>query len=135
VFASTASNAVGYGMTFLAIAGLYPQIPILFSWASNSFGNSSRRAVGIALPSALGQCFSFVGTLALYPSSDGPRYVKGNTVCCVLAFIGALSALTLHVLLSRENKRRDRVENHADCDKSKTIEHHGDKAFGYRYWA
>jgi hypothetical protein len=55
----------------------------------------------------IGQVGPVLGT-RLYPSAEGPRYVKGQAVCAAFLFFTALLALALRTLLVWENGKLDR---------------------------
>jgi len=60
----------------------------------------------------IGQCGPLVGT-NVYPAKEGPRYVKGHSICAGFLFFTVLLAITLRTLLVWENKKlaRDEVLN------------------------
>jgi hypothetical protein len=55
----------------------------------------------------IGQCGPLLGT-RLYPSNEGPYYVKGQSVCAAFMFFTTLLAFTLRCLLWWENKKLDK---------------------------
>jgi hypothetical protein len=55
----------------------------------------------------IGQVGPVLGT-RLYPSAEGPRFVKGQAVCAAFLFFTAFLALALRTLLVWENGRLDR---------------------------
>jgi hypothetical protein len=54
----------------------------------------------------VGQCGPLLGT-RLYPTNEGPYYVKGQSVCAAFLFFTALLAFGLRMLLWWENKKLD----------------------------
>lgn len=44
----------------------------------------------------------------MYPSSEGPQYVRGHAVCAAFMFLFCFLSLLLRTLLAWENKRLDR---------------------------
>lgn len=46
---STDDPHVQYAGTFLAAAGIYPNVPMGVAWNGNNIGGSTKRAVGIAM--------------------------------------------------------------------------------------
>ena len=69
-------------------------------------GSDTRRGIGIVMLNTVGQCGPLLGT-NVYPASDGPRYVKGQSICAAFIFFNALLAFGLRTLLVRENKKLD----------------------------
>ena len=70
-------------------------------------GSDTRRGMGIAILNLVGQCGPLLGT-NMFPSNQGPRYIKGFSVCAAFIFFNALIALTLRTILWRENKKLDK---------------------------
>lgn len=62
------------------------------------------KGTGMAILNIIGQCGPLVGT-RLYPSSDGPWYIRGMAFCSLFMIIVACLALTMRLLLVRENRR------------------------------
>jgi hypothetical protein len=44
----------------------------------------------------------------MYPSSEGPQYVRGHAVCAAFMFLFCFLALLLRTFLVWENKKLDR---------------------------
>lgn len=55
----------------------------------------------------VGQCGPLLGT-RVFPKSQGPRYIEGQSICAAFMFFNAFLALSLRTLLVWENKRLDR---------------------------
>lgn len=70
-------------------------------------GSDARRGMSIILINLIGQCGPFLGTTR-FPSEQGPRYVKGMSICAAFMFFSAVLALAQRFLLVWENKRLDR---------------------------
>lgn len=70
-------------------------------------GTDTRRGSGVVILNLLGQCGPLLGT-RLYPSTQGPYYVKGMSVCAAFMFFTTFLALSLRTLLWWENKKLDR---------------------------
>lgn len=69
-------------------------------------GSDTRRGVGIALLNLIGQCGPLLGT-NVFPTSEGPRYVKGQAICAAFIFFNGFLAFALRCLLKWENKKLD----------------------------
>lgn len=54
---------------------------------------------------AIGQCGSVLGT-HIFPSTQGPRYIKGFAVSCSLMFVASVAALVLTVSIQRLSRSR-----------------------------
>lgn len=74
---------------------------------SDNQGSDTRRGVGIALLNIIGQCGPLLGT-NVFPESDAPRYVKGQSICAAFIFFNGFLAFCLRTLLVWENKKLDK---------------------------
>jgi dipeptide/tripeptide permease len=104
-----AAHSVGarYFGVFLAAAGIFPAIGNVLPWVTNNQGSDTRRGAGIVILNLVGQCGPLLGT-RMYPSSEGPQYVKGQSVCAAFMFFFCFLSLLLRTLLVWENKKLDR---------------------------
>jgi len=128
------SNHVRYFATFFIVSGTYTTIGIVIAWYAHNLGSETKRATGTPLYMAIGQCGSILGS-HLFPSTEGPRYIKGFSVLAGLLFVGAICALILTIHYGHENARRDRVYGmHIPNTRVDTSEL-ADRAPGFRYIA
>ena len=102
-------TAVGprYFGVFLAASGVFPAIANILPWTANNQGNDTRRGLAFVILNVVGQCGPLLGT-RIFPESDEPRYVKGQSICAAFMFFTAFLALGLRLLLSWENKKFDK---------------------------
>ncbi|KAF2205040.1 MFS general substrate transporter [Delitschia confertaspora ATCC 74209] len=107
ILATAKSVAARYFGVFLAAGGIFPSIANILPWVLNNQGSDTRRGTGIVLLNLVGQCGPLLGT-RLYPSKDGPFYVKGQAVCAAFMFFTTLLVILLRSILVRENKKMDR---------------------------
>lgn len=63
--------------------------------------------MSVVLMNVIGQCGPFLGT-NVFPLEEGPRYVKGMSVCASFMFFSAFIAVAQRALLVWENGRLDR---------------------------
>jgi len=96
-----------YAGVYLAAAGIFPAIANILPWVTNNQGNDTRRGVGIVMLNAIGQCGPLLGT-NLYPTSEGPYYVKGQSIAAAFMFLVAILAFALRCILVWENKKLDK---------------------------
>lgn len=97
---------VRYFGIFLCASGLFPTIANMLPWVLNNQGSDTRRGVGFAIFSLMGQVGPFLGT-RLFPTNDKPRYVKGASVSAAFMFFNVLLAAGLRYRLSRMNQKLD----------------------------
>ncbi|KAL7953975.1 major facilitator superfamily domain-containing protein [Trichoderma compactum] len=106
ILASAKSVGARYFGVFMAAGGIFPSIANILPWVLNNQGSDTRRGAGIVLLNVIGQCGPLLGT-RLYPSNDGPFYVKGQSVCAAFMFFTTLLVICLRILLAWENKNLD----------------------------
>ncbi|KAK5452964.1 hypothetical protein LTS15_007113 [Exophiala xenobiotica] len=102
-----------YFGTFLCASGVFPAIANILPWVVNNQGSDSRRGMGIILLNLVGQCGPLLGT-RIFPKSQAPRYVEGQSICAAFMFFNALLALGLRTLLVWENKKLDKTYGKVD---------------------
>ncbi|KAH7115327.1 major facilitator superfamily domain-containing protein [Dendryphion nanum] len=114
VVLATAKTVAGrYTAVFLVTAGIFPAIANILPWVLNNQGSDERRGAGIIILNLIGQCGPLLGT-RLYPSRDGPYYVKGQAVCAAFMFFVATLAMLLRYILSWENRKLDNKSGRLD---------------------
>lgn len=107
ILAVAKSVAARYFGVFMAAAGIFPAIANILPWVLNNQGSDTRRGAGIVLLNLIGQCGPLLGT-RLYPSREGPFYVKGQSVCAAFMFFTTILVVLLRTLLAWENRKLDR---------------------------
>ncbi|RDX44403.1 MFS general substrate transporter [Lentinus brumalis] len=126
------NNHVRYFATFCIVSGTYTMIGIIIAWFAHNLGSETKKATGIPMYMAIGQCGSVLGS-HLYPSTEGPRYIKGFAVTCALQFVAALAAIVLTVSYRMENRRRDRKHGSPVPNATVDTTELADKAPDFRY--
>ncbi|KAI0805982.1 major facilitator superfamily domain-containing protein [Irpex lacteus] len=116
------NNHARYFATFLITSGTYTTIGLIIAWYAHNLGSESKKATGIPMYQAIGQCGSILGT-HLFPTTEGPRYIRGFAVSCSLMFVASIAALVLTISYRVENAQRDRKygkvsDRHAPVDTS-----------------
>ncbi|MCJ1297972.1 hypothetical protein MMC08_000761 [Hypocenomyce scalaris] len=106
LLATCKTVGVRYFGVFLAAAGVFPCIANILPWVLNNQGSDTRRGTGMVILNVIGQCGPLLGT-NIFPTSDGPRYVKGQSICAAFIFFNGLLAFGLRTLLVWENKKLD----------------------------
>lgn len=77
----------------------------------------------------MGQCGAVLSS-RIYPTEDGPRFVKGQSICAAFMFFAVLLASSLRCLLAWDNKRLARDQQRTDETVDIAIENYGP---GFRY--
>ncbi|KAG1745281.1 major facilitator superfamily domain-containing protein [Suillus lakei] len=125
---ATHQQDLRYGATFLVTSGTYASIGLMNAWSTN-LGSETKRAAGIPLYGAIGQCGGILGS-HLYPLTEGPAY---TSVSASLLFLAALCALLLSVSFRLDNMQRDQQYGKPDPNDMVDTSELADKAPGFRY--
>ncbi|KLO13698.1 MFS general substrate transporter [Schizopora paradoxa] len=123
---------VRYFATFCITSGTYTTIGLMIAWYAHNLGSETKRAAGIPLFMAIGQCGSVLGA-HIFPATEGPRYVKGFAISCALEFLGAICALVLTASYRRANRHRDELYGRPDTGGKVDTSELADKAPMFRY--
>jgi MFS family permease len=130
-----ANQHIRYFATFLLVMGSFAAVPLTLSWVSNNAPNESQRAVELGMLNGIGHCFSILATF-IFPSADKPFWRKGVGLNLAFNALAALVAVNLHLILRRENARRDKDECRHPSDTTQVdIDKYSDLAPGFRYVA
>ncbi|KAF8652407.1 hypothetical protein AX16_004435 [Volvariella volvacea WC 439] len=125
-------NHVKYFATFCITSGTYTSIGVIIAWFAHNLGSETKKATGIPMFMAMGQCGSILGS-HIFPKSEGPRYENGFGISCALAFLAALCALVLTASYRIENTRRDRLYGKPEPNARVDTSVLADKAPNFRY--
>ncbi|KAJ7778849.1 major facilitator superfamily domain-containing protein [Mycena maculata] len=128
----TALHTRYFGCICIVAAG-YANIPLIMAWQSGNTGAQSQRAVSLGMLNAIGQCLSILAAF-LFPTSEGPKYIKGCAVNVAFSVLGLLGAVAMTIYYRLENRRRDRVEGGTPPkDAVINVVEEYDLAKGFRY--
>jgi len=123
---------VRYFAVFCITSGTYTAIGVIIAWYAHNLGSETKKATGIPMFMAIGQCGSILGS-HIYPSTDGPRYIRGFAVSCGLEAFATVCAVVLWISYKYENARRDGEYGSPDPDATVDTSELADKAPMFRY--
>jgi len=123
---------IRYFATFCITSGTYTTVGIIIAWFAHNLGSETKKATGIPMFNAIGQCGSVLGS-HIFPKTDGPRYIKGFAVLCGLELLAAFCAIVLTISYRIENRRRDRLYGKPVADATVDTSDLADKAPAFRY--
>ncbi|OAT11636.1 retrograde regulation protein 2 [Blastomyces gilchristii SLH14081] len=92
---------------WMAASGVFPCIANILPWVLNNQGSDTRRGMGIIILNLVGQCGPLLGS-NIFPTSDGPLYVRGQSICAAFMGLNCFLALLLRTVLARQNRQLDR---------------------------
>ncbi|EKM77389.1 hypothetical protein AGABI1DRAFT_122128 [Agaricus bisporus var. burnettii JB137-S8] len=114
------------------VAGTYTTIGLIIAWFAHNLGSETKKATGIPMFMAIGQCGSVMGT-HLFPKIEGPHYIKGFAVLCALEFLAAICSAILSISYRWDNARRNRLYGKPKPGDKVNTHELADKAPGFRY--
>lgn len=135
-FSGQISDNVALCYTFVHVAtiSVYPIIPGGNTWTVNNVAGPHKRAMGVALMIALGNCGGIIGSM-IFKGDEKPRYQTGWGTSLGFICLGIAAACTLEMVYGRINKQRelkDREEIDANYSAS-VLEDMGDRSPLFRY--
>ncbi|KAK3317879.1 DNA-repair protein rad2 [Cercophora scortea] len=109
VLISPSSAGVHYFGCFLVAMGLYVVVGLPLAWLPSNSPRYGKRTTATGMQLTVGNASGIMAPF-IFPTLEGPRYVKGNAVS--LSMVGMATALYgfLWFWYARENRRRDAGE-------------------------
>ncbi|KZF23271.1 MFS general substrate transporter [Xylona heveae TC161] len=95
-----------YAAVYPATIGFFSAITCIIAWTINNQDSAVKKGMGMTILNVVAQCGPLIGT-RLYPDEDGPLYLRGMSICAGFMLFVALLAVTLRMLLLRENRKLD----------------------------
>jgi NO-binding membrane sensor protein with MHYT domain len=81
--------------------------PIVLAWIASTFAADTKTGVGLGAVIAVTHAVGIAAS-NIYPDSESPQFFSGNMVSGVLGLVAAMGAVLVSLLLTLENRRRDR---------------------------
>ncbi|KAG1785963.1 MFS general substrate transporter [Suillus plorans] len=119
----------------LAAAGVYTGNSLLLSWPGENVSGQAKRAVAVALQISVGDIGAIAGCLIYRPTLASHLYRTPNLIAIGYLLFAIVMTAYLWVMMSMENKRRDRLLSKGES-KDETEEERirlGDRSVRYRY--
>ncbi|OCL11338.1 major facilitator superfamily transporter [Glonium stellatum] len=95
---------VKYAGTFLAAAGIYPNVPQCVAWNANNVPNSTKRAVAIAMQVAFGNLGGVLSSF-LFLTKDSPHFYPGHGTLIAMLSMSTVTCMGMRWYLARENQK------------------------------
>ena len=108
IVVGTSSPAAGYTAMFMCAAGIYPYNALIFTWVLNNVSPDWKRSVAAPLFASLANISGVVSS-QIYPSSDSPRYLKGNAISLAMEAIACGGVGLVWLLLKRRDQKKERL--------------------------
>ncbi|KAL8279673.1 hypothetical protein RQP46_007986 [Phenoliferia psychrophenolica] len=98
-------NNVRYGALFMMCSGFFTSVPCVMVWLSNNIAGHYKRATATSLQLTIANFAGFVATF-IYPSREGPNYVRGHTIVLSLLCTAWVLTATNVAYCAYQNKRK-----------------------------
>ncbi|KAL8775812.1 MAG: hypothetical protein Q9194_003612 [Teloschistes cf. exilis] len=109
VLISDSSTGVHYLGCFLVAMGLYVCCGLPLAWLPSNQPRYGKRTTATGLQLTIGNASGVMAPF-LYPTSEGPRFVKGHAVSLALVGMSSILFAFMSWYLSQKNRRRERGE-------------------------
>ncbi|KAL2834628.1 major facilitator superfamily domain-containing protein [Aspergillus pseudoustus] len=126
---SNGGVAVHYAGCFLVAGGLYVMVGLPLAWLPTNIPRYGKRTTTIAMQAAIGNSAGIMASF-LYPSNEGPRYIKGHAISLAMGAFGVISFGTVWAYYLYENtqRRSGRREALVDGRTEEDLKELGDKS-------
>ncbi|OTA32004.1 hypothetical protein BTJ68_07361 [Hortaea werneckii EXF-2000] len=105
-------SQVHYAGCFLVALGLYVAVGIPLAWLPTNTPRYGKRTTATGLQLTIGNCSGIMASF-LYPTEEGPRFIRGHAVTMSLVAFGCVIYALLYAYLKREIHKRDAGERDA----------------------
>ncbi|ROV93513.1 hypothetical protein VSDG_06787 [Cytospora chrysosperma] len=113
VLMSDSSDGVHYFGCFLVAMGLYVLVGIPLAWLPNNTPRYGKRTTANGLQLTIGNASGIMSPF-IYPSAEGPRYIKGHAITLSLVGMSTMIYMFMSLYFKGKNKKRDAGEVHPD---------------------
>ncbi|KAG0236414.1 hypothetical protein BGW42_003572 [Actinomortierella wolfii] len=120
-----------YLSLMLCACGVYACIPVMIAWPSTNVGGHTKKGVTIATVISLSQVGAALGG-KIYMDGDGPRYIRGHSICAGLLVAEFFGIVFLKWYLGRLNAKRQALsaeEYQRACQGEELCDDHPDFRF------
>ena len=102
---SDVSSGVHYFACFVVATGLYVVVGIPLAWLPANAPRYGMRTAATGMQLTIGTSSGIMSPF-IYPTADGPRYVKGHTITMSMVAYSSVAFLCLSFWLRYANRRR-----------------------------
>lgn len=114
---SSAATGIGprYFGAMIMLPGIYTGFNMSMVWTANTmYRPAAKRASAVAFNNAFSTLAGIYGSY-LYPNNAAPRFVLAFSVNAAMAFMAIITAVVLHFVLKRENRKLELKEQEAEA--------------------
>lgn len=124
----TASKAAGYAAMFILVCGVYAFSCLMMTWVATTLSPDYKRAIGLPIFASIGNCSGMVSG-QLYPPSQAPRYIMGNSISAGLELVAAFFVVATWFVLRRRNQKKEKMI----AEGATTNGYSDDRALDFKY--
>ncbi|KAF2148850.1 MFS general substrate transporter [Myriangium duriaei CBS 260.36] len=103
------NSGVHYAGCFLVALGLYVLVGLPLAWLPSNNPRYGKRTTATGLQLTIGNASGITASF-LYPSKEGPRFLRGHGVSVSLVALGVLIYAFMSIWFTAENKKRENGE-------------------------
>ncbi|KAG0195530.1 hypothetical protein BGX28_001185 [Mortierella sp. GBA30] len=107
IITKDSSTVVRYICLTITSIGNFSGTPALLSWMSSNYGGHTKRGVAIAIINSFGNIGGIIAGQIYRQDDAASGYIRGHAICAGVLGCSICLVLTMKVLLTRENRRRD----------------------------
>lgn len=108
IIVGTDNRIAGYIAMYILVLGVYSVSCLMITWMATNLVPDYKRSVGLPIFCSIGNCSGFVAG-QLYPASQGPRYVMGNSISAGLEAVSVVFIALTWLLLRRRNAQKEKM--------------------------
>lgn len=112
----------------IVIAGVYAFSALCVTWVATNLVPDHKRSVGLPFFYSIGNLSGLVSS-QLYPSVEGPRYVKGNAISAGLEVVAVFFVIAAWFILRRRTAQKAKLLAEGATTNGKE----GDEALDFKY--
>ncbi|CAG8957289.1 hypothetical protein HYFRA_00010712 [Hymenoscyphus fraxineus] len=125
---ATPDKVAGFAAMFILVLGVYSVSCLMITWMATNLIPEYKRSVGLPIFCSIGNCSGLVSG-QLYPPSQGPRYIMGNSISAGLEVVSVVFVGLTWLLLRRRNAERKKLITQGATTNGMA----GDKALDFEY--
>jgi MFS family permease len=127
------SYRIQYMAVYFSTIGFYTAEPMIVTWAMNNWAGHWKRCISSGIFTGIGTISGLIAS-NIYPSKDGPRFVKGYSITLGGLVLLGMTATVFFVGLKMENRRRRQGKRDYRYDlPSRQLENMGDAHPNFRF--
>jgi hypothetical protein len=121
-------NLSGREPVLTIVIGVYAFSALCVTWVATNLVPDHKRSVGLPFFYSIGNLSGLVSS-QLYPSTEGPRYVKGNAISAGLEVVAVVFVVAAWFILRQRSLKKTKMIEEGATTNGKE----GDEALDFNY--